>query len=142
MELVIKSTNIKDTKKVAKRVSKMLRGGEVICLTGDLGAGKTTFTQMLLKYLGVKDIVSSPTFTIAKQYATKRGSIYHLDLYRVESGEELIEIGLAEMLDSGYLVVIEWPEVAKEYLQKDVINISISFDEEMCRVFTIEGEIL
>ena len=139
MEFKLFSKSLKDTVKIAKQVSKLLRGGEVICLTGDLGAGKTTFTQSLLKFLGVKEIVASPTFTIAKMYNVKKGMIYHLDLYRIESQDELLELGLQEMLDNAYLVVVEWPEIAKEYIGGGAININITFDEGHNRVFTISG---
>ena len=141
MELVLHSKELKDTAKIANDLAKLINGGEVVCLTGDLGAGKTKFTQSLLKSLGVTDIVSSPTFTIAKMYNSPKGVIYHMDLYRIESEEELLEIGLQEMLDEAYLVVIEWPDVARSYFKNDIININISFDDNQNRVFKITGGI-
>ena len=79
MDLI--SKKLRDTKKISKLITKYLHSDSVICLTGDLGAGKTTFTKCLLQYLGVKEVVSSPTFTIIKNYKTKKYDIYHMDLY-------------------------------------------------------------
>ena len=99
MEVVIK--NLKQTSKFAKRFARTLKGGEKILLNGDLGAGKTTFTKHLAKSLGVKDEVTSPSFTILKQYNSKKFKINHFDLYRIESEDELIEIGFQEFLNVG-----------------------------------------
>ena len=138
LELLSKS--LSDTSRIAKKISGMITAGQVICLTGDLGAGKTTFTKTLLAEIGVSEIVSSPTFTIAKEYMLDKGTIYHMDLYRVESEDELIEIGLSEMIDNAYLTVIEWPEVARYMLDKEnVINIEITFNADGDRVFNING---
>ena len=77
-EIIVRS--MKDTEVLAKKFAKLLRGGDVVLLSGDLGAGKTTFTRFVLKSLGIKDEVTSPTFTIMKEYSTKKMNIYHFSI--------------------------------------------------------------
>lgn len=88
----------------------------VILLKGNLGAGKTTFTQFLLKNLGSTDEVSSPTYAIANEYDSPKGKVFHFDLYRMKSIEEVYDIGMEEYLDNAYLCIIEWPEVYEDEL--------------------------
>lgn len=139
METVI-INNLKETKELAKRFAKILKGGEVILLNGDLGAGKTTFVKCILKNLGVKDDVTSPTFTIMKEYKTKRFDIYHFDMYRLASGSEAVDFGLEEYIfskSSNGLVFIEWSENIKDILQGKYIEINISLIEDGKRKFEI-----
>lgn len=89
----------------------------VLLLKGNLGAGKTTFTKVLLKNLGSTDEVSSPTYAIVNEYVTPRGLVYHFDLYRMKNIGEVYDIGIEEYLDSAYLCIIEWPEIFEEELQ-------------------------
>ena len=119
------SNSVNDTMNIAKDFAKTLRGGETILLNGDLGAGKTTFTQFLLKELGVKDIVASPTFAILKSYEGKF-VFHHFDTYRITT-EEAIEAGFDEVLSEKTSVkIIEWSETISELLpdQKVIINIT------------------
>ncbi|MCJ7935263.1 MAG: tRNA (adenosine(37)-N6)-threonylcarbamoyltransferase complex ATPase subunit type 1 TsaE [Chryseobacterium sp.] len=88
----------------------------ILLLKGNLGAGKTTFTQFLLKNLGSTDEVSSPTYSIVNEYSTSKGKVYHFDLYRLKSIEEVYDIGIEEYLDNSFLCIIEWPEVYEEEL--------------------------
>lgn len=89
----------------------------ILLLKGNLGAGKTTFTQFLLKNLGSKDEVSSPTYAIVNEYYASKGTIFHFDLYRMKSIEEVYNIGIEEYLDNAFLCIIEWPEIYEEELQ-------------------------
>lgn len=89
----------------------------VLLLKGNLGAGKTTFTQFLLKELGLKDEVNSPTYAIVNEYQHPKGSIFHFDLYRLKSAQEVLQMGIEEYLDNAYLSIIEWPEVFEEELK-------------------------
>lgn len=89
----------------------------ILTLKGNLGAGKTTFTQYLIQNLESKDTASSPTYSIVNEYDCPKGKIYHFDLYRIKSIEEAFEIGIEEYLDSGILNIIEWPEVYEPELQ-------------------------
>jgi len=137
-ERTIVSKNERQTKKIAKNISKLIEENTVICLRGDLGAGKTTFTKYLLSYLGVKGIVSSPTFTIVKQYSVKSGIISHMDLYRLTNEEELVELGFEEMLAVSFLTIIEWPDIAIELIKNKTIDITINFNDDHNRVFNIK----
>lgn len=107
------------------------KGGnaKVIALTGELGAGKTTFTQGFLKALGVKHTVISPTFLIIRRYALKKiayTDAFHIDCYRIERPEELIALSLKEVIKNPKnIVLIEWPELIKKYLPKDTRHITI-----------------
>jgi len=89
--MMIEVENLKSMLKLAKDFAKTLAGGEVVLLGGDLGAGKTTFTKAVLKNLGVKGEITSPTFTIMKEYNSKKFKIYHFDMYRLSSGQEAME---------------------------------------------------
>lgn len=86
----------------------------ILLLKGNLGAGKTTFTQNLLKKMGIKDQVSSPTYSIVNEYETDDRKIYHFDLYRMNSKEEVYEMGIEEYLDDNNFSIIEWPEIYEE----------------------------
>lgn len=88
----------------------------ILLLKGNLGAGKTTFSQFLLKNLGSKDEVSSPTYAIVNEYITPKGKVFHFDLYRMKSIEEVYDIGIEEYLDNSFLCIIEWPEIYEEEL--------------------------
>lgn len=138
-EVIIRS--VKETEVLAKKFAKLLVGGEVVLLSGDLGAGKTTFTRAVLKSLGVKDEVTSPTFTIMKEYNTKKFNIYHFDMYRVSSGEEAREFGLDEYIycrDKSAIVFIEWAENILDILNGKFIKVNISLTDECFRKFKIE----
>lgn len=89
----------------------------ILLLKGNLGAGKTTFTQFLLKNLGSTDEVSSPTYAIVNEYHTPKGNIFHFDLYRMKSVGEVYDIGMEEYLDNAFLCIIEWPEIYEDDLQ-------------------------
>ena len=136
MEIIVK--NLKQTEKLARKFAKNLKGGEKILLNGDLGAGKTTFTKFLAKALGVKDAVTSPSFTILKQYSGKKLNINHFDLYRIETEDELIEIGFQEFLNTSNneILLIEWAERAN-FDKSNFIKIDISKIDENKRIFNI-----
>ena len=88
----------------------------ILLLKGNLGAGKTTFSQFLLKNMGSQDEVSSPTYAIVNEYHTPKGNVFHFDLYRMKSADEVEDIGIHEYLDNAFLCIIEWPEVYEEEL--------------------------
>ena len=139
METVLVN-DLKQTKALAKKFAKSLKGGEVILLDGDLGAGKTTFTKYVLGFLGVKGDVTSPTFTIMREYQGKKFKIYHFDMYRLGSGQEAKEFGLEDYIyskDKSSLVFIEWPENVKDILSGDFIRVDISILDENRRQFDI-----
>lgn len=105
--------NEKETESFASQFSKNLISGDVICLYGELGAGKTTFTRYLVSSLGFEDRVMSPTFTIVRKYtknAKAKFSINHIDLYRLDSEESVRDIGLDEITGAESITLVEWPE--------------------------------
>lgn len=102
--------NISDWENVVENVLPKLQH-KVLTLKGNLGAGKTTFTQFLLKKLGSQDEISSPTYSIVNEYHTEKGKIFHFDLYRLKSIAEVYDIGIDEYLEEGVLCIIEWPEI-------------------------------
>lgn len=125
----------------AKNFAQSLKGGEIICLSGDLGAGKTVFTKGLAKGLGVKKIVNSPTFVIMKIYpiADKKAKIkklVHIDAYRLSSADDIKTIGVDEYFGrADTIVVIEWPEKIKKILPKKIFIINlISLDQKTRKI--------
>ena len=131
-----KCNTVFETHALAARLAEKLRGGEIILLGGDLGAGKTTFTKGLAKALGIQEVVTSPTFTFMKSYAG-RLTLYHYDMYRVTDASELYELGLEEYLGAeGGVCVIEWNKF--ENLGKTItVNICGSGDDP--RLIEVEG---
>jgi len=132
--------NLEETVNLAKEFAKMLVGGEVVLLGGDLGAGKTTFTKAVLRALGVKDDVTSPTFTIMREYSSKKFNIYHFDMYRLSSGSEAIDYGLEEFIcdnSKNNIIFIEWSENIKEILNGKYIQVNIKLIDENKRKFEI-----
>ena len=113
MEFRIKK--IEDWQKVVDESLPQLQHN-IFLLKGNLGAGKTTFTQFLLKKLGSNDEVSSPTYAIVNEYHSPKGKIFHFDLYRMKNIDEVYDIGMEEYLDNAFLCIIEWPEIYEEEL--------------------------
>lgn len=134
--IISKSTE--DTEKIGELIAEKLCGNEVIALFGGLGMGKTAFTRGLCRSLGVNDGVSSPTFALVNEYHGKY-NIYHFDMYRVTSWEDLYSTGFFDYLDNGVLV-IEWSENIEGALPENAIRINISKgDSDDERTFEIEG---
>ncbi|VXB72171.1 MULTISPECIES: tRNA (adenosine(37)-N6)-threonylcarbamoyltransferase complex ATPase subunit type 1 TsaE [Chryseobacterium] len=106
---------IEDWQKVVDSILPELKYN-ILLLKGNLGAGKTTFTQFLLKNLDSEDEVNSPTYSIVNEYSSPKGKIYHFDLYRLKNIEEVYDIGIEEYLDNAFLCIIEWPEVYEDEL--------------------------
>ena len=129
------SRSVEDTAKLASRIAETLEGGEVIVLDGDLGAGKTTFTKGLADALGVKDQVTSPTFTIMNVYEDGKFKLNHLDMYRIESEDELYELGVEDAMTDDTITVIEWNKLT--LADKKVININVKTDKNK-RIFTVK----
>ena len=132
------SNSLSDTKNLAFEFEKTLKGGEVVTLSGDLGAGKTTFTQSLALAMGIDEPITSPTFTLMNQYQGKKLKLYHFDMYRIEDIDEILETGLTEYFGNEDAVcVIEWAENIKPLLPKNKIEIQIEKLDENSRKFLI-----
>lgn len=103
----------------ARRTGAALRAPAVIALAGELGAGKTTFAQALCEGLGVAEPVTSPTYALVHEYATARGTVHHLDLYRLRDPSQLAQLGWDELIAAGGIVLVEWPDRAGDRLPSD-----------------------
>ena len=123
--MIYKSNSAKETENIAKAFAKTLKSGDVVCLNGDLGAGKTAFTAGIAKGLGVNEYVSSPTFTILNCYS---GDIplYHFDVYRIADSDEMFDIGFDEYLTGSGVSVIEWAEIIEDILPEERYDVKIS----------------
>lgn len=144
MEVVTK--NIAETEAFARDFLKKLKPNPkeatVLALCGDLGSGKTTFTQYLAKELGIRNYVTSPTFVIQKRYNCAKNQLFktliHIDCYRLNSGDELLHLDWEETVhDPDNLIVLEWPERVEEILPKDRIEIAFEFVSENERKITL-----
>ena len=114
-----------DTQKLAACLAASVTSG-VVYLVGDLGAGKTTLVRFWLESLGVTSRIKSPTYTLVEEYQVDLTSVYHLDLYRLESGEDYMDLGLDD-LPEGALMLIEWPDKASGFIPKPDLVIEIGF---------------
>lgn len=129
------SNSVEDTFALANRIADKLIGGEVILLSGNLGAGKTTFTKGLAKSLGISEVVTSPTFTFMKEYHG-RLNLYHFDMYRAVDEDELYELGLNDYLYQGGVCVIEWNKFQDV---QNPIEIQITNLDDDKRAFVVSG---
>ena len=139
---VIDSFCAKDTYELGEKIGQMAKPGMVISLTGDLGVGKTVFTQGLAKGLGIEEPVNSPTFTIVQIYEEGRLPLYHFDVYRIGDIEEMDEIGYEDYFYGEGVCLIEWADLIKEILPEQMCRVTIEKDLEKgfdYRKITLEG---
>lgn len=125
----IESNSESDTKKIAYNLASQLNKGDIVVLSGDLGAGKTKFVEGFLSYFNLEDEISSPTFTIINEYITKNVNIYHFDVYRLSDSSEFYSIGGEEYFDNG-ICLIEWGELILDALPSEYIHISINKNQK------------
>ena len=107
--------NDQETREIGFKLGKLLKPGSIVCLIGDLGAGKTTMTQSLAEALEVDDYITSPTFTIVNQYEGKM-PLYHFDVYRIGCSEEMYDIGFEEYINGDGVCIIEWANIIEDIL--------------------------
>ena len=139
---VIDSFCAKDTYELGEKIGQMAKPGMVISLTGDLGVGKTVFTQGLAKGLGIEEPVNSPTFTIVQVYEEGRLTLYHFDVYRIGDIEEMDEIGYEDYFYGEGVCLIEWADLIREILPEQMCRVTIEKDLEKgfdYRKITLEG---
>jgi len=132
-------SNISELMGVASEIIKLSSHKKIILFYGKMGAGKTTLIKQICKQLNVIDTVTSPTFSIINEYETKNNQIiYHFDFYRIESVEELQNIGIEEYFYSNNICLIEWPQIIEDFFDKnDIIEVNISVENNK-RIFIIE----
>jgi len=120
------SLSLKNTKKIAEKISKRITSGETILLEGDLGAGKSVVVRNILQELGVENKITSPTFTIVNDYFVKKKHFYHFDMYRIENEEEVKNIGFEDIIDDKKAIkFVEWPTKIPAFLPKKYKKITI-----------------
>lgn len=127
---IIKIKNEKETENFGRRLGESLGAGDVVAMVGDLGTGKTTLTGYIARGLGIKETVSSPTFTIIKEYNSGRLPLYHFDVYRIGDPEELFNIGADEYFDGDGVCVVEWADLVSEELPENSKYIFIEYGEK------------
>jgi len=126
--LTTRTASVDQTKALAAALAGLVRPGDLLLLAGDLGAGKTAFAQGFGAGLGVTEPITSPTFTLAQEYAG-RLPVHHLDVYRLDQLAEVAELGLAELLDDGGVVLIEWGDVILPVLPADYLEVRLTFGD-------------
>jgi tRNA threonylcarbamoyladenosine biosynthesis protein TsaE len=127
--LIARTRSVEETRDVGRAVSALARPADIVVLAGDLGAGKTAFVQGFGQGLGVTDRITSPTFTLVHVYDGGRLPVHHLDVYRLEQLSEAVDLGLAEMLDDGGVVLIEWGDAITPVLPHDYLEVRLTFGE-------------
>jgi tRNA threonylcarbamoyladenosine biosynthesis protein TsaE len=134
-----KNQSKNDFVKLAKELATSIKCGDILLMYGNLGAGKTYFTNKLCTALGVKTIVNSPSYVLLNEYVGK-WNIYHYDLYRLNAADEVIELGIIERLNDG-ITIVEWPELIDEYLPKKRIEIHFEHnnDKRNIKILNKEG---
>ena len=134
-------TSIHDLKDVSVYLLNLLNSSSVVVLEGEMGAGKTTFVQETLKAMGIEELNGSPTYSLINQYKSLFfGDVFHLDLYRLKSLEEVFDIGIEDILYQNAISFIEWPEIMQELLPDNTIWVYISITENNNRIITIKNE--
>lgn len=127
--IFVRTTSAEQTRAMAAALAELARPGDLLLLAGDLGAGKTAFTQGFGAALGVDDLITSPTFTLVNTYEG-RLELNHLDVYRLEALSEVFDLGVPEMMDDGGVTVIEWGDSVAPALPADYLEIRFTFPDE------------
>lgn len=128
--MIRESFSAKDTFNIGKEIAAAAKPGQVYCLSGDLGTGKTVFSQGFGAGLGIEEPISSPTFTILKEYHEGSMPFYHFDVYRIGSDEEMDEIGYYDIVEGDGVCLIEWAELIRDILPKSYYRVTIKKDTE------------
>lgn len=124
---------------VCEYLQELTGTGKLMLFSGEMGTGKTTLIKELCRFLGVRDEVSSPTFSLVNEYASPIGPIYHFDLYRIRSEEELYDIGYEDYFFSGYLCLVEWPEMASGIIPENCHQVNIRIENDQ-RIITVTNQ--
>ncbi|MHB1210311.1 MAG: tRNA (adenosine(37)-N6)-threonylcarbamoyltransferase complex ATPase subunit type 1 TsaE [Acidimicrobiales bacterium] len=137
--------NDADTQHAGEQFARVLRPGDIVLLSGHLGAGKTTFTKGVAKGLGVSERVTSPTFTMVREHACHNDqgitTLQHCDVYRVESLAEVLDLDLGELAEESAVVVIEWGELAESLFGRAVLRVDIEIGDDDARTLRVGGSL-
>lgn len=124
----VRTRGVEETRALAAALAELARPGDLVVLAGDLGAGKTAFTQGFGRALGVAEPITSPTFTLAREYEG-RLRLHHLDVYRFEQLDEVLDVALPELLDDGGVTVVEWGDVLYAVLPADLLEVRLELGD-------------
>jgi tRNA threonylcarbamoyladenosine biosynthesis protein TsaE len=131
-----------DTREAGSDFAQVLRSGDVVLLSGSLGAGKTTFVQGVAKGLGVVERVTSPTFTVVREHRCHNDlgvtTLHHCDVYRVETLDEVLDLALGELVEESGVALVEWGELAASIFGAEVLRVAFSVDEHEVRTLRVE----
>jgi len=137
-EFVTMTSGPDDTVSIGRELGRLVRAGDLICLYGELGAGKTTFVKGLAEGLGVKDkYITSPTFSLVNEYSGAL-TLYHIDLYRLSSPDELYEAGITEYPGNG-VAAVEWPEMAGDELPAERLEVRLGVEGDTSRAISVRA---
>lgn len=126
MEKTFLAPTESDLLPAATFLKERLKPGSVVCFNGEMGAGKTTFIKVLLREMGLKGEVDSPTFALVNEYRLPDGlPVFHFDFYRLNNAQEALDIGLEDYLDAGGICLMEWPELVEEFLPEERVEVDI-----------------
>jgi tRNA threonylcarbamoyladenosine biosynthesis protein TsaE len=139
-KLTLRSRSAEETQRLGGLLAPLLVPGDVLVMSGDLGAGKTTFVQGLAKGLGIVERVTSPTFVLMKEYQGGRFPLMHLDVYRLGKVQEVIDLGIDEYLDPSYVVVVEWGDKVEPLLPQDNLTVELIHEGSDVRSITLTGK--
>jgi tRNA threonylcarbamoyladenosine biosynthesis protein TsaE len=142
LTFIFNSNNTEETFALGQRIGSILTGGSVVALCGELGSGKTCLTKGIALGLGIKETITSPTYTIISEYETEskeRCVFYHIDAYRLKNNEDFENIGGAEILSSNGICVIEWSERVLNLLPIETVKINIKITNGNSRIIQVEG---
>lgn len=132
-----------ETQRAGEDLGRLLLPGDIILLTGKLGAGKTTFTKGVARTLGVKERVTSPTFTMVREHQCHNAqgiqTLHHGDMYRIESAGEVADLALAELVEEGGVAIVEWGELAAEVFGPNAISLNFEVHEDESRTLSVHG---
>lgn len=127
-----------ETIQLGKKIGSLLQPGAIIAMEGNLAAGKTTITKGIAKSLGIEETITSPTFTLISEYAGKM-PLYHMDVYRLDSCEDFINLGVEDLMYGNGVSIIEWSERVREELPKSTITLHLEIREDGGRDITLEN---
>jgi tRNA threonylcarbamoyladenosine biosynthesis protein TsaE len=132
MRIELVAPTADDTRAIGAALAALLRPGDSVALAGELGAGKTTFVQGVARALGFEGAVASPTFTLVREYRTPTRTLVHADVYRLERVQEVVDLGLAELLDEDGILLVEWGDAVETLLPDDhlVVELTVPGDGE------------
>ncbi|MES5134792.1 tRNA (adenosine(37)-N6)-threonylcarbamoyltransferase complex ATPase subunit type 1 TsaE [Prevotella amnii] len=134
----IKVNSLEEINEAAKKFINTIGSNNVFAFYGRMGAGKTTFIKAVCEELGVKDVITSPTFAIVNEYTDGKGlPIYHFDFYRIKKLEEVYDMGYSDYFDSGNLCFLEWPELIEDLLPDNVIKVVIEEEDDGSRLIKL-----